>query len=201
MGFTKGCFTMKKLVCFLLLFAMIFTVSACSSKDGNGETEKETLPALSQDEIDSYIGDGTLSIIRSEITVAADFCANCVYYGNPETDKKAVKDDNGKAYYPVKGLAFSSYEELREYLKSFFTDDVTEAILKNGKFKDIDGKLCCDTSAVKDGESPIPADCEIDSYKKDGESLSLTLKNSDGKKATVKLISVDGEYKINQELK
>lgn len=198
---------MKKAAAFLISVALIFSLAACSSDAP--ETPSTTSSGLSQDNINSYVGDGEKEILRTLATANAAFVSDVFIKSHLPVEQTAAKFINGAKYAPVTDKSrIQTYSELMDMLNSVYTAETVKSIIGNPPvYLESDGKLYYNldyTSGYFHGEKTYPYswdNIEIEITLKAGNNIDFLVKTTDiYGTATVfpmKAVNENGNWKLN----
>ncbi len=191
---------MKRVIPALLAIAIMLGASACAK-----ETAPVTsAPTISPEQASSYVGDALLTVYRGLIGSAIDIAENIFDYGSLECAKdEPPVTQNGRTYYRVTSEQFTSYNALKEYLESIFTADAAAALMANGKYIDIDGKLYCDAAAYQSESGVDFSNFAFVPSRKTADSCKLDISVSlNGKDAiiTINAINKNGDWRLDSAI-
>ncbi|MGI6174316.1 MAG: hypothetical protein ACOYI8_10535 [Christensenellales bacterium] len=119
---------MKKILCLLLVLLFAFS-AACA--------EEEWLYAEDSETKDAEDADWTESLLYEAIEIWRRFTTD------PLDVDPAITDDSGK-YFLVLDERFQTYDGMREQVSAYFGDELTDALLQNGTYQELDGLMYTD---------------------------------------------------------
>lgn len=190
---------MKKLL--VIVLALLLLLPSCAHETDN--TDASSLTSLAQEQIDSYIGEGLMTNLRS-LSDAAIFAATDIFaYGSlPCSDDKPAVVRDGRSYLPVESVTIQTYAQLESYLNGCFTPQVVERLLAGSKYIDIDGVLYCDTASFTPSTAISFESRSITAENKTDNGLTLVITAVDllhGTPVEIRLPAVckDGNWRID----
>lgn len=190
---------MKRLLA--AVFAILLLLPSCARKPDDSAASAST--SLAQEKIDSYIGEGLMTNLRS-LTDSAIFAATDIFaYGSlPCSDDKPAVSKDGRSYLPVESDKISTYAQLEAYLNGCFTPEVASKLLADKKYIDIDGVLYCDSASFTPNSTVSFASHTVSAKDKAADSLTLVITAVDllhGTPVEITLPAVlkNGNWRIN----
>lgn len=156
--------------------------------------------------MDKYIPEAQYVSLALEIDTNQYLYNEVFVLGHLPVDETKTIEQKGKTYALVTDDTYTTMDALKETLRSVYTDEGTDLILKEHNcYKEIDGKLYYDLSAeskIKEEEkwTRIPGE-KIDVEGKTDETLTLEYKFECGKKDELDeftFVLVDGVYKLRE---
>lgn len=165
-----------------LVTALLF-FSACSDNNSASNAKNDNAESTT---VNSYIGYGfkeTLSLLveSNRIFVEEVFIDRTL-----TVDAENPKKDGLTTYYPVISDTIPSYSALVSTVKATYIEEAANELLKDGIYKEIDGKLYCkstniliyeDTEAqeiIIEGISVTDEKCVFKTFGKNGEEIEMT---------------------------
>ena len=192
---------MKKII--LITVCMMLLLTACSSK---GESDTTKVPQTTAPSFDMYVGEGTLSTLRSLVRMHGELETNVFVKNHLPVDASGVFELDGAAYAPVNGGSVATYGELCYLVESTYTSEDAEFILNNSPiYAEIDGKFCFNMAC----EPLFSGDYAYDwsSFEIEPTSVSdekivfdVTVNDYMGKELTISMtaVSVDGNWRLDR---
>ena len=128
---------MKKII--VLAFCMMLLLAACSS---SGENETTAAPT-STPSFDTYVGEGTLSTLRSLVIMHAQLEEEVFVKNHLPVDGNAIINFEDATYAPVNGGLVTTFAELRYLVESTYVAEDAAFMLNNDPiYVEIEDKLC-----------------------------------------------------------
>ncbi len=130
---------LKKVIALLLCVICIVGVFAACSSD-----------KPSQKEIDNFVGEGTITTLRSLVSANAYLVKEVFVGGALQTLNDETTEYNGKLYKAVGPGNIKNYGELKSAVESVYTAECSESLLANGRYVLIGDRLYVDANAPCD---------------------------------------------------
>ena len=182
---------MKKFVIALLLILCVF--SGCSAQ--------KPIDLSDESNVAAYIPAGQMTVL--ELLVESNrFFVEEVFVANhlPIDESKTINNENG-SFAPVVSDKIGSYSKLENMLKSTYTDAITEKLLSEKKYVEINGKLYFDMQYKNSFSYELDwSEYKISSSTAVGEKFEITVtaRNAKHKKTEITLsaVNVDGNIRL-----
>ena len=103
---------------------------------------------------DKYIGEGLLVTFKVMVDCNQEFYNDIFVLGHLDVDKEKQFEKDGITWAPVVSEKYKTYDDLLSAMRSVYTEDCVQAILKKYDFyADVDGVLCFNTAFADKVES------------------------------------------------
>ncbi len=191
---------MKKII--LVAVCLMLLLTACSSK---GETETTKAPQTTAPSFDMYVGEGTLTTLRSLVIMHGKLETE-VFVKNHLPTADNVFEHKGSYFARVNGGMVTTYEELRYHVESTYTPEDAEFILNNSPiYVEIEGELCFNTAYEPQFNGDYAYDwstfeIEPTSVSDDKIVFDVIVNDYMGKELTISMtaVSVDGNWRLDK---
>lgn len=184
---------MKKFIA-LLMCACLLLLAGC----GGGDTEATSSVSAP----DGYVGEGLLTSLKVLIYSNEHFVNEVFINGSlPVSYDKSIEKDS-HYYYRVTSDKYADYSALESAVRSIYTEQAAEKLLKSGKYAQIDGVFCADAFLLNQ-DSPAPVwdveaatarmvsatECEL--------KVPVTRTDSTKTEVTLTAVNIDGSWRLN----
>lgn len=187
---------MKKIIALLLCLICIGAVfGACT--DGNNENKSDPDSSASTS-VNSFIGDGfkeTLSLlVESNRMFVEEVFIERTLTVNSESPVK----DGLTTYYPVISETITSYSSLVSRVKATYTEETANELLKDGTYKEINGKLYCKNDHILKHEKTQTREIEIEGVSVTSDKCVFRTVSESGKKIEMTAVFDNGIWKLDK---
>lgn len=190
---------MKRIIALLICLTCTLTVfGACS--DNNGENKPDTDSSASTT-ANNYIGDGFKETLSLLVESNRMFVEDVFIKRTLTVDAESPKKDGSTTYYPVISDTITSYSALISRIKATYTEDAANELLKDGIYKEIDGKLYCKSNHILKHENTEMREIEIEGVSVTSEKCIFRTIDKNGAEIEMTAVFDNGIWKLDKVYK
>lgn len=179
-----------------LFICLVFTLLFVTGCSGNGKDAGTTVNP--SESADSYIGEGFKQTLSLLVESNRMFVKEVFIERTLTVDESKPKKDGLTTYYPVIENGIRSYSSLVDTVNATYTEEVANELLKDGIYKEIDGKLYCKHNHILKYEDTETQEIRIEGISVTSEKCVFKAFSENGEEIEMTAVYVDGIWKLDK---